>query len=61
VRTPHAEVPYGAAMESAVVLGYGDMDAYGFHALESLPCMVERHKGGESGIRADSCWSMATG
>ncbi len=48
-------------MESAVVLGYGDMDAYGFHALESLPCMVERHKGGESGIRADSCWSMATG
>ncbi len=67
VRTPHAEVPYGAAMESAVVLGYGDMDAYGFHTLESLQCMVERRKGGESGIRAvewldgDAVWKWRDG
>jgi hypothetical protein len=52
VRTPEVEIPYGAEMESAVVLGYGDMDAYGFHTLESLQCMVERRKGGETGIRS---------
>ena len=33
------------------MLGYGDFDAYGFHTLESLQCMVERRKGGETGIR----------
>lgn len=52
VRTPDVEVPYGAEMESAVMLGYGDMDAYGFHTLESMQCMVERRKGGETGIRS---------
>jgi hypothetical protein len=52
VRSPELEIPSGAPMENAVVLGYGDMDAYGFHTLESLQCMVERRAGGESGIRA---------
>ena len=52
VRTPEVEIPYGAEMESAVVVGYGDLDAYGFHTLESLQCMVERRKGGETGIRS---------
>jgi hypothetical protein len=52
VRTPELEIPYGAELESAVILGYGDMDAYGFHTLESLQCMVERRKGGETGIRS---------
>lgn len=52
VRTPGVEIPYGAEMDHAVVLGYGGLDAYGFHTLESLQCMVERRKGGETGIRA---------
>jgi hypothetical protein len=52
VRTPEVGIPYGAEMESAVMLGYGDMDAYGFHTLESLQCMVERRKDGETGIRS---------
>ena len=34
------------------MLGYGDLDAYGFHTLESLQCMVERRKDGETGIRS---------
>ena len=33
-------------------MGYGELDAYGFHTLEALQCMVERRKGGETGIRA---------
>ncbi|MFN7918921.1 MAG: hypothetical protein U0Q16_02425 [Bryobacteraceae bacterium] len=52
VRTPEVEVALGAELESAVMLGYGDLDAYGFHTLESLQCMVERRKGGETGIRS---------
>ena len=52
VRTPELEIPYNAGMESAVVLGYGDLDAYGFHSLEALQCMVERRAGGETGIRS---------
>jgi len=52
VRTPDVQIPYGAEMEGAVVLGYGGLDAYGFHTLESLQCMVERRRNGESGIRS---------
>jgi len=52
VRTPAVEIPYGAEMESSLALGYGGLDAYGFHTLESLQCMVERRKGGETGIRS---------
>jgi hypothetical protein len=52
VRSPLVEIPYGGEVESALVLGYGDMDAYGFHTLEALQCMIERRKGGETGIRA---------
>jgi hypothetical protein len=52
VRTPEVEIPWGADLESALMLGYGDLDAYGFHTLESLQCMVERRNGGETGIRS---------
>lgn len=52
MRTPNLEIPYGTEIESAVALGYGELDAYGFHTLEALQCMVERRKGGETGIRS---------
>ena len=52
VRTPEIEIPFGGELENALMLGYGDLDAYGFHTLESLQCMVERRKGGETGIRS---------
>jgi hypothetical protein len=52
VRTPEIEIPWGAELESALMLGYGDLDAYGFHTLESMQCMVERRRGGETGIRS---------
>ena len=37
-------------IESAVSIGYGGFEAYGFHALEMHQAMIERRKGGESGI-----------
>ena len=52
VRVPELEVPYDAEFEHALAVGYGDVDAYGFHTLETLQCMVERRKGGETGVAA---------
>jgi hypothetical protein len=50
VRRPDLEIPYDANIEHAVVVGYGGLDAYGFHTVEALQCMVERRAGGEKGI-----------
>ena len=51
-REPPLEIPLDSELENALVVGYGQFDAYGFHTLESLQCMVERRRGGETGIRA---------
>jgi len=50
VRVPELEIPFGSKVEHAVAVGYGDMDAYGFHTLETLQCMVERREGAETGV-----------
>ena len=34
---------------------YGPIEVYGFHALETLQVMVERRRGGETGIKAITC------
>ncbi len=52
VRVPELELPLGCALEHAVSVGYGDIDAYGFHTLECLQCMVERRQGAETGVAA---------
>ena len=51
-RLPPVEVPYGAELEDALMIGVGGSDAHDFHALEALQCMVERRKGGETGIKS---------
>lgn len=50
-RTPSVDLPLGATVEEALCIGYGGVDSYDFHALETLQCMVERRAGGESGVR----------
>jgi len=50
IRKPVLEPPLETPITEAVALGYGDPDAYGFHTLEGLQCLVERRKGGETGI-----------
>jgi hypothetical protein len=50
IRKPALEPPLETPITEAVALGYGDPDAYGFHTLEGLQCIVERRKGGETGI-----------
>ena len=51
-RLPAIEMPLGAEVEEALMIGVGGSDAMDFHALEGLQCMVERRKGGESGVKA---------
>lgn len=50
IRRPALDPPLESPITEAVALGYGDPDAYGFHTLEAMQCMVERRKGGETGI-----------
>jgi hypothetical protein len=54
-RVPPREPPSNRPIHSALALGYGDLDAYGFHALEMLQCMLEQRQGGESGVRSVRC------
>lgn len=49
-RRPPLELRRGCKLESALAVGYGGLEDYGFHALEMLQCMVERRAGGETGV-----------
>jgi hypothetical protein len=51
-RKPELTLPRDCGLVDAVGLGYGPFEAYGFHMLEGLQCMVERRKGGETGVKA---------
>jgi hypothetical protein len=51
-RAPETTVPLGAEVAEAMAVGYGGLESYGFHALEGLQCLVERRKGGETGVAA---------
>jgi hypothetical protein len=49
-RDPMLVHPIGTKITEAVAIGYASLDAYGFHVLEILQCMVERRAGGETGV-----------
>jgi hypothetical protein len=61
-RVPSVEMPPGTSIREAISIGYGGIASYDFHALETIQCMVERRKGGETGVewlqtyRGDSFW-----
>ena len=61
-RLPPLEFLLDAEIEDALMIGVGGSDAMDFHALEALQCMVERRRGGETGVRAvqliegDAAW-----
>jgi hypothetical protein len=54
-RRPALQLPRHSELVEAVQVGYGPFEAYGFHALEALQCLVERRRGGESGVGAVQC------
>ncbi len=54
-RNPDLIVPLNCDMESAVAIGYAELDRYGIHTLEFLQCMVEKRRGGEVGAKSVQC------
>jgi hypothetical protein len=50
-RIPSVEMPLGTRIREALCVGYGGVDSYDFHALETIQCMVERRAGGETGVK----------
>jgi len=63
-RIPAVDTPYGIRQTHAVAISYSGLDIYGFHVLEALQAVVERRKGGETGVRSvqclenDACWDF---
>ena len=50
-RLPSSDMPLGCPIEEALMVAVGDIGAVG-DAFEALQCMVERRKGGETGVKA---------
>src|ERR1700730_450581 len=51
-RLPDIELPFDCEIEDALMVGVGESDPMDYHALEAMQCMVERRKGGETGVKA---------
>jgi hypothetical protein len=51
-RLPDLELPLGCEIEEALMVGVGGSDPMDYHALEAMQCMVERRKGGETGVKS---------
>ena len=51
-RLPDLELPLECEIEEALMVGVGGSDPMDYHALEAMQCMVERRKGGETGVAA---------
>ena len=49
-RLPQVDMPLDAPLVESVCMGYGGVDSYDFHGLETAQCMSERRRGGERGI-----------
>lgn len=54
-RSPWLEYARETPLQEALAIGYAGLDSYGFHALETLQCMIERRVGGETGVAAVTC------
>jgi hypothetical protein len=49
-RLPQIDMPPDVPLVESVCVGYGGVDSYDFHGLETAQCMSERRRGGERGI-----------
>ena len=51
-RLPDVEMPLGCEITSALMVGVGGSDPMDYHALEAMQCMIERRRGGETGVKS---------
>jgi hypothetical protein len=62
-RLPSIDMPWGVPLKESVCVGYGGVDSYDFHGLETAQCMSERRQGGEVGVasvhamRGEKMWN----
>lgn len=62
-RYPPIDLERGKPVKELVATSYHRLDSYGFHALEMVQCLVERRKGGETGVKrvrtlsGDAVWA----
>jgi len=49
-RLPSVDFPWGARAKEAMCIAVGGIDGYDIHALEMIQCLVERRRGGETGV-----------
>ena len=67
LRKPDVQPDLNTPMSEVACVGHGPLEAYGFHLLEVMQCIVERRKGGETGVkevemlRGDDIWSWLDG
>jgi hypothetical protein len=52
-RDPQLELDLETPLKASVVTAFGDKDY--FHGIDTLQCMVDRRKGGETGVEAVQC------
>ena len=66
-RLPAIDLPWGTPLSESVCVGYGGVEKYDFHGLETAQCMSERRRGGEAGVRSvlalrgEKMWAHAAG
>jgi hypothetical protein len=64
-RLPAIDLPWGTPLRESVAVGYGGVEKYDFHGLETAQCMDERRRGGETGVksvlalRGEKMWAHA--
>ncbi|MGC8643068.1 MAG: hypothetical protein ACP5XB_24680 [Isosphaeraceae bacterium] len=56
-RLPPLEIPLGRSFQEVLVASRGNLEIFGFHALETLQCMAERRdrKGKPQGVKSVTC------
>jgi hypothetical protein len=54
-REPKEEFKPDRPLKEALLVGFDDLESYGFHALEGLQCLIERCKGGRDGVKSVQC------
>jgi hypothetical protein len=49
---PFVELPRGQKIDHLVAIGYGGLESYGFHSLETGQFVAEQRPGGETGVQS---------
>jgi len=54
-RRPPLEFPHGIVLDEALAVSFSDLEEHAYHGIELLQAMVERRRGGETGVAKIRC------